>query len=56
MKRSTRLAHDESQSGRPVGEPGSSSQGEEILAWENIGDDLWLPRRVRGSHHGSALG
>lgn len=55
MKQSTRLAHDESRLARPVGEPGSS-QGEEILAWENIGDDLWLPRRVRGSHPGGALG
>lgn len=33
-----------------------SSHGEEVLAWEHIGDDLWLPRRVRGSFHGGALG
>ncbi len=33
-----------------------SSHDEEVLAWEPLGDDLWLPRRVRGSFRGGALG
>lgn len=37
-------------------EPGTSPQDEEVLAWEALGDDLWLPRRVRGSFRGGALG
>jgi hypothetical protein len=36
--------------------PTTSTHSEEVLAWELIGDDLWLPRRVRGSFHGGALG
>jgi hypothetical protein len=32
------------------------SPHEEVLAWEHLGDDLWLPRRVRGSFRGGALG
>ena len=36
--------------------PDASPRSEEVLAWEHLGDDLWLPRRVRGSFHGGALG
>jgi hypothetical protein len=34
----------------------ASPHDEEIPAWEELGDDLWLPRRVRGSFVGGALG
>ena len=42
---------------RPQGAaPEAAPRDPEILPWEHIGDDLWLPRRVRGSFHGGALG
>jgi hypothetical protein len=31
-------------------------QSDEVMAWEPIGDDRWLPRRVRGSWRGGVLG
>jgi hypothetical protein len=48
--------HQPSQPERAPREPDKSSHEEEILPWEAIGDDLWLPRRVRGSFRGGALG
>jgi hypothetical protein len=37
-------------------EPDGPPRDEEVLAWEHLGDDMWLPRRVRGSFRGGALG
>ena len=37
-------------------EPTPSPQNEDILAWEPVGDDLWLPHRIRGSWRGGVLG
>ena len=37
-------------------EPEGTPHDEDVLPWEEIGDDLWLPRRVRGSFRGGALG
>ncbi|MCL4296827.1 MAG: hypothetical protein KJ077_13910 [Anaerolineae bacterium] len=31
-------------------------ENDEILAWEPLGDDLWLPERIRGSWRGGVLG
>jgi len=48
--------HQPRQPDRPGETPTTPIHSEEILAWEHLGDDLWLPRRVRGSFHGGALG
>jgi hypothetical protein len=48
--------HKPGQPERPRQEPDTSQPDGEVLAWEAIGDDLWLPRRVRGSFRGGALG
>ena len=48
--------HKQGQPELPRREPKTSPHEEEVLAWEAIGDDLWLPRRVRGSFRGGALG
>ena len=40
----------------PRQESDASPHDGEVLPWEHLGDDLWLPRRVRGSFHGGALG
>ena len=48
--------HEHGQPERLRREPSTSSPDEEVPAWEEIGDDLWLPRRVRGSFRGGALG
>lgn len=37
-------------------DPQGTPHDEDVLPWEEIGDDLWLPRRVRGSFRGGALG
>jgi hypothetical protein len=37
-------------------EPGEVDQEIEILAWEPLEDDLWLPHRIRGSWRGGVLG
>ena len=49
-------AQEREQSQHPDAAADTPSRSEEVLAWEHIGDDLWLPRRVRGSFHGGALG
>jgi hypothetical protein len=41
---------------RPRRDSDTTPRDEEVLAWEAIGDNLWLPRRVRGSFRGGALG
>jgi hypothetical protein len=33
-----------------------SQQNDEVQAWEPLGDDLWLPHRIRGSWRGGVLG
>lgn len=48
--------HQPGQPERPRREPETTPHDEEVPAWEAIGDDLWLPRRVRGSFRGGALG
>jgi len=37
-------------------EPDTVLQDDEVLAWEQLGDDLWLPYRIRGSWRGGVLG
>ncbi len=37
-------------------EPDPLPQEDEVLAWEPLGDDLWLPHRIRGSWRGGVLG
>jgi hypothetical protein len=44
------------QAEQPVPEPDAATQDDEILAWEPVGDDLWLPHRIRGSWRGGVLG
>ena len=34
----------------------SQSQNDEVVAWEPLGDDQWLPHRIRGSWRGGVLG
>jgi hypothetical protein len=35
---------------------GDSSEREHVVAWEEIEDGRYMPRRVRGSCHGRELG
>jgi hypothetical protein len=56
MEKPEARAQGEGVAQRPGTTPDATYRTEEILPWENIGDDLWLPRRVRGSFHGGALG
>ncbi len=48
--------HKQSQTERPRREPYPPPQDDEILAWEPLEDDLWLPHRIRGSWRGGVLG
>ena len=48
--------HEQSPPQRPRRESDTSPHDDDVLAWEHLGDDLWLPRRVRGSFRGGALG
>jgi len=50
------LNHKQDQTERPHPEPDTSSLSNEDLAWEPLGDDLWLPHRIRGSWRGGVLG
>jgi hypothetical protein len=45
-----------SQTEQPRREPDTAPQNDEVLAWEPLGDDLWLPHRIRGSWRGGVLG
>jgi len=56
METSRTSGHEQSQAERPRRELHTSSHDEEVVAWEALGDDLWLPRRIRGSFRGGALG
>jgi hypothetical protein len=56
METSRSSDHERDRRERPGGEQTASPRDEDVLAWEAIGDDLWLPRRVRGSFRGGALG
>ena len=40
----------------PGQEQDASQQNDEIQAWEPLGNDLWLPHRIRGSWRGGVLG
>jgi hypothetical protein len=31
-------------------------QDDAVMAWEPVGGDMWLPRRIRGSWRGGVLG
>lgn len=50
------LNHKHSQTEQPRREPDRPPQNDEVLAWEPLGDDLWLPHRIRGSWRGGVLG
>jgi hypothetical protein len=34
----------------------STLQDDAVMAWEPVGGDMWLPRRIRGSWRGGVLG
>jgi hypothetical protein len=36
--------------------PEESLQDDEVVAWEPVEGDLWIPIRVRGSWRGGVLG
>jgi hypothetical protein len=40
----------------PRQQPDAVPQNDEVPAWESLGDDLWLPHRIRGSWRGGVLG
>jgi hypothetical protein len=44
------------QPGQARREPDVLPQTDEVLAWEPLGEDLWLPHRIRGSWRGGVLG
>lgn len=48
--------HKQRQTEQPRREPDTPPQDDEILAWEPLEDDLWLPHRIRGSWRGGVLG
>lgn len=50
------LNHKHNQPEPPRREPDTLPQTDEVLAWEPLGDDLWLPHRIRGSWRGGVLG
>jgi hypothetical protein len=56
METSGRPDHEQGQVDRFRTEADTAPRNEEVSAWEELGDDLWLPRRVRGSFVGGALG
>jgi hypothetical protein len=37
-------------------QPEANLQNDEVMAWEPAGENLWLPRRIRGSWRGGVLG
>lgn len=56
MKAAQASKHEPSQPEQPRPEPAILPQDDEVLAWEPVGDDLWLPHRIRGSWRGGVLG
>ena len=56
MKTSQTSKLERIQAEQPGREPDAATQDDEILAWEPVGDELWLPHRIRGSWRGGVLG